>query len=110
MSHPPYSLRNLVSGEDYQQCGPEFPDKVDCGGTYLYRAEGQRPNRVWADRGVEICSILGCEDSPPQKNGGGWQWEISKSAKLIGGCAQAHSHRPITNVGNRCRGMFLVFS
>lgn len=42
MSHPHYSQRNSVLGEDCQQCGPMLPTRTDFGGTYLLQEEGQR--------------------------------------------------------------------
>jgi hypothetical protein len=59
MSHPLYSQRNQVSGEDYEQCGPMFRNRLDFGGTYLFRAEGQRPNRESSDEtgGIAVLNV-----------------------------------------------------
>src|SRR5205823_8892282 len=66
---PPTAIATSVSGEDYEQCGPIFPDKTDFGGTYLFQAEGQGSNREWPDTASGNCGLLACYGRDPQKNG-----------------------------------------
>jgi hypothetical protein len=69
MSHPLYSQRNSVSGEDYEQCGPMFRNRLDFGGTYLFWAEGQRPNRELPDATGGI-ALLNVRRQEIAENGG----------------------------------------
>lgn len=71
---------------------------------------GERPTPKSAlaryDRGITVLSGWGGRN--PQKTRGDGTAHLAQFVDdLIGGCAEAHRHGSITNIGNGCGSMFL---
>lgn len=108
---PPFTASiNSVSGEDCQQCGPMFPNKIDFGGTYLFRAEGQAQTGNGPLRPVEFRSFS-VRRAGICRTRGRMELRLGPVCEqLIGGRAQAYWHGSIANIGNDCGSVFLVLS
>jgi hypothetical protein len=73
-------------------------------------AEGQRQIGIWVRYGGGKVRLFGGYAKNPQKNNAMPWRDPQVGGQLIGGGAQAHSHWPITNVSDGCRGMFVCLA